>query len=69
MAKRGLFRASRELFRSAEPRRVFKDYADDHFMTFYGEVSEPLLNLLKTHSVGHKWFCFLQGLEPSAVIP
>jgi hypothetical protein len=49
--------------------KLFKDYADDHFMTFYGEVSEPLLNLLKTHSVGHKWFSFLQGLEPSAVIP
>ena len=48
---------------------LFKDYADDHFMTFYGEVSEPLLNLLKTHSVGHKWFSFLQGLEPSAETP
>ena len=49
--------------------KLFKDYADNHFMTVYGEVSEPLLNLLKTHSVGHKWFSFLQGLEPSAVIP
>jgi hypothetical protein len=38
-------------------------------MTVYGEVSEPLLNLLKTHSVGHTWFTFLQGLEPSAAIP
>jgi quinol monooxygenase YgiN len=49
--------------------KLFEDYADDHFMTFYGEVSEPLLNLLKTHSVGHTWFSFLQGLEPSAAIP
>ena len=49
--------------------RLFKDYADDHFMTFYGEVSEPLLSLLKTHSVRYTWFSFLQGLEPSAVIP
>ena len=48
---------------------LFKDYADNHFMTVYGEVSEPLLNLLKTHQVGHKWFSFLQGLEASAVIP
>ena len=48
---------------------LFKDYADNHFMTVYGELSEPLLNLLKTHSVGHKGFSFLQGLEPSAVIP
>jgi hypothetical protein len=49
--------------------KLFKDYADNHFMTVYGEVSEPLLNLLTTHAVGHKWFSFLQGLEPSAVIP
>ena len=48
---------------------LFKDYADNHFMTVYGEVSEPLLNLLKTHAVGHKWFSFLEGLEPSAVNP
>jgi quinol monooxygenase YgiN len=49
--------------------RLFRDFADNHFMTVYGEVSEPLLNLLKTHPVGHKWFCFLQGLEASAVDP
>jgi quinol monooxygenase YgiN len=49
--------------------KLFKDYADNHFMTVYGEVSEPLLNLLKTHGVGHTWFCFFQGLKPSAVIP
>lgn len=38
-------------------------------MTVYGDVSEPLLNLLKTQAVGHTWFSFLQGLEPSAVVP
>ena len=48
---------------------LFRDYADNHFMTVYGEVSEPLLNLLKLHGVGYKWFSFRQGLEPSAVIP
>jgi quinol monooxygenase YgiN len=49
--------------------KLFMDYADNHFMTVYGEVSEPLLNLLKAHAAGHKWFSFLQGLEPSAVNP
>jgi len=49
--------------------KLFKDYADNHFMTVYGEVSEPLLNLLKLHGVGYKWFSFLQGLESSAAIP
>jgi len=48
---------------------LFKDYADNHFMTVYGEVSEPLINLLKAHAAGFKWFCFVQGLEPSAVNP
>jgi len=49
--------------------RLFKDYADHHFMTVYGEVSEPLLNLLEAHAAGHKWFSFFRGLEPSTGIP
>ena len=49
--------------------KLFRDYADNHFMTVYGEVSEPLLSLLKAHATGFKWFCFVQGLEPSAVNP
>jgi quinol monooxygenase YgiN len=49
--------------------KLFKEYADGHFMTFYGEPSPLLLDLLKTHSVGYKWFSFLQGLEPSPVMP
>ena len=44
--------------------KLFKEYADGHFMTFYGEPSQPLLDLLKAHAVGHTWFRFLQGLEP-----
>jgi quinol monooxygenase YgiN len=43
--------------------KLFQDYADDHFMTVYGEVSPPLLELLKTHQVGHTWFTFVQGIE------
>ena len=46
--------------------RLFKDYADDHFMTFYGDPSPALLDLLKAHQVGYKWFTFVQGLEPFA---
>jgi len=44
--------------------KLFKDYADNHFMTFYGEPSQPLLDLLKAHPVGFKWFSFIRGLEP-----
>src|SRR5512139_3973787 len=43
--------------------KLFQDYADNHFMTVYGEVSQPLLDLLKTHQVGHKWFSFVHGME------
>jgi hypothetical protein len=48
---------------------LFSDYADNHFMTIYGEPSPLLLDLLKTHRVGFKWFSFMQGLEPSPAVP
>jgi hypothetical protein len=48
---------------------LFREYADNHFMTVYGEPSQPLLDLLNAHSVGFNWFTFLQGLEGSAVNP
>ena len=48
--------------------KLFQDYADNHFMTFYGETSPPLLDLLKAHQVAFKWFSFLKGLEPSVKI-
>lgn len=46
--------------------RLFEDYADNHFMTVYGEASQPLLDLFKAHGVGFKWFHFLEGLESAA---
>jgi quinol monooxygenase YgiN len=49
--------------------KLFQDYADNHFMTVYGDVSQPLLDLLHAHAGGHQWFVFLQGLESSPVTP
>jgi quinol monooxygenase YgiN len=49
--------------------RLFKEYADNHYMTFYGDPAPSLRELLKAHPVGHKWFTFLEGLEPSPVMP
>jgi hypothetical protein len=49
--------------------KLFKDYADNHFMTLYGELSQPLLDLLKAHAVGFTWFTFVQGLKPSPMSP
>ena len=43
--------------------KLFKDYADNHFMVFYSEPSQSLLGLLKAHQVGFKWFSFLRGLN------
>ncbi len=45
--------------------RLFEDYADNHFMTVYGEPSQRLLGLLQAHAAGFKCFSFLRGLEPS----
>jgi quinol monooxygenase YgiN len=43
--------------------KLFKDYADGHFMTLYGEPSQPLIDLLKKHTAGFTWFSFVQGLN------
>lgn len=48
---------------------LFRDYADGHVMTLYGEPSPPLLDLLKAHAAGFTWFTFLQGLESSPMSP
>ena len=45
--------------------KLFKDYADNHFMTVYGAVSHPLIELLKAHAAGYKWFSFVKGLDSS----
>ena len=48
--------------------RLFKDYADNHFMTFYGEPIPQLVELAKAaHMERHiKWFSFVKGLESSS---
>lgn len=48
---------------------LFKEYADNHFMTVYGELSKPLLELLEAHRVEFTWFSFVAGLESSPAIP
>ena len=49
--------------------KLFRDYADNHFMTVYGKPSQRLLDLLQAHAAGFKWFTFFQGLEPTPVNP
>jgi hypothetical protein len=47
--------------------KLFAEFAEDHFMTFYGEVSPELFDMVEAmQKAGHvrvTWFDFLQGLE------
>lgn len=45
--------------------KLFADYADNHFMTFYGEPTAQLAELLKRHLHQNqvKFFTFVRGLE------
>ena len=45
--------------------KLFQDYADNHFMTVYGEPIPQLLDLVKAHQMEHqfKWFSFVKGLD------
>jgi quinol monooxygenase YgiN len=47
---------------------LFRDYADNHFMTVYGEPTQELLNLVKAHHLEHqfRWFSFVKGLDSSS---
>ena len=47
---------------------LFKDYAYDHQMSAYGEISQQLRDLGQKHAGGIHVFSYLQGLEPSPTI-
>jgi quinol monooxygenase YgiN len=48
--------------------KLFAEFAEDHFMTVYGEVSQELGDLMeKMQKAGHlrvTFFSFVQGLQP-----
>lgn len=45
--------------------KLFELYADNHFMTIYGEPSPELIELVKANHMEKqiKWFSFLKGLD------
>lgn len=47
---------------------LFRDYAYDHRMTAYGEVSPQLVELANTHAGGLGRYSFLQGLQPEPMV-
>jgi hypothetical protein len=47
---------------------LFRDYAFDHRMTAFGEVSQQLRDLATKHAGGIKVYSFLEGLETAAAV-
>lgn len=47
---------------------LFRDYAFDHRMTAFGEVSPQLRELAARHAGGIGVYTFLQGLEAEAAV-
>ena len=47
---------------------LFREYAFDHRMSVYGEISQPLRDLFIKHAAGVGEFSFLQGLEREAAV-
>ena len=47
--------------------RLFEEFADNHFMTVYGDPTPELLGLVKAHHMEQqfKWFSFVKGLDSS----
>jgi quinol monooxygenase YgiN len=45
--------------------RLFELYADNHFMTVYGETVPQIVELAKAHHMENhmKWFAFVQGVS------
>lgn len=51
--------------------RLFKEFADNHFMTVYGEPVPQLVDLVRAHGMEHQftWFSFVKGLGSSSLKP
>jgi quinol monooxygenase YgiN len=47
---------------------LFRDFADGHHMTAYGDVSQRLMDLATAHAHGLEHYAFLDGLQPEPTI-
>ena len=47
---------------------LFKDFAFDHRMTVFGEISQQLRDLAVKHAGGITVYSFVQGLEATAAV-
>ena len=47
---------------------LFRDYAFDHRMSVYGEISQHLSDLFDKHAGGVSKFSLVQGLDQAAAV-
>lgn len=47
---------------------LFRDYADGHHMTAYGDVSQRLIDLSRHHAGGLEHYTFLAGMRPEPAV-
>ena len=66
VSEQGLFEHNMHVM---EARAVlFRDYAFDHRMTAFGEVSQQFRDLTKKHAEGFAVYAFLEGLRAQASV-
>jgi quinol monooxygenase YgiN len=66
VSEEGLFEHNVHVMAAREV--LFRDYAFDHRMTAFGEVSRQLRELSAKHAGGMAVYSFLQGLEATATV-
>jgi hypothetical protein len=62
----GLFEHNMHIMNAREV--LFRDYAFDHCMTAFGEVSQQLRDLATQHAGGMNVYSFLQGLGTAPAV-
>ena len=65
-SEQGLFEHNEHIM--AARATLFRDFADGHHMTAYGDVSPGLVELSKVHAGGLELYAFLSGLQPEPTI-
>ncbi len=65
-SEQGLIEHNTHIMEARE--RLFKEYAFDHQMSAYGEISQQLIDLADRHAGGIAVHSFLQGLDVSATV-
>ena len=65
-SEQGLFEHNEHIMQARGS--LFRDFADGHHMTAYGDVSQRLVDLSKAHAGGLERYAFLGGLQPEPTV-